>query len=63
MKNPTYTYWQDGDFWVGYLDEYPDFPTQGQTERELRENLLDIYQDIANGLVPNARRHAELKLV
>lgn len=28
-----YTYWQDqdGDVWLGHLQEYPDYWTQGET--------------------------------
>ncbi len=32
--------------WLGYLEEYPDYWTQGETEEELRENLLDIYSEL-----------------
>lgn len=37
-----YTYWQDEEMWLGYLDEYPDYMTQGETMDELKENLIDI---------------------
>ena len=47
MKNIGYTFWRDDDFLVGCLDEYPDYWTQGVNERELRENLLDLYKDLA----------------
>jgi predicted RNase H-like HicB family nuclease len=57
-----YTYWQDDDMWLGYLEEYPDYWTQGETEEELRENLLDIYGDLENGMIPNVRRVAELEV-
>ena len=39
-----YTYWQDGEMWLGYLEEYPDYMTQGENMEELLENLKDIYQ-------------------
>lgn len=29
-----YVYWQDDDMWLGYLQEYPDYWTQGETEEE-----------------------------
>ena len=29
MKNKNYTYWQDENMWLGYLDDYPDYMTQG----------------------------------
>jgi hypothetical protein len=37
-----YTYWKDEEMWLGYLDEFPDYWTQAETEQELKENLIDI---------------------
>ncbi len=51
-----YVHWQEKELFLGYLEDYPDYPTQGVTEEELRENLLDIYADISGGLVENVRR-------
>ena len=39
-----YTYWKDGDFFVGFLDNYPDDSTQGISLKELEEALLEIYE-------------------
>ncbi|GHV10613.1 hypothetical protein FACS189491_00450 [Spirochaetia bacterium] len=39
-----YTYWQDGTFFVGFLNEYPDDSTQGLTLAELEEALLEVYE-------------------
>ena len=55
-----YVHWQDGDMYLGYLQDYPDYMTQGETENELRENLVDIFQDISNGLVKNVRKVDDL---
>jgi predicted RNase H-like HicB family nuclease len=55
-----YTYWQDEDMWLGYLDEYKDYMTQGETMNELKENLIDIYTELTNGYIPAVRHHAEL---
>nr|VFJ71895.1 MAG: hypothetical protein BECKFW1821B_GA0114236_12412 [Candidatus Kentron sp. FW] len=55
-----YTYWQDGDMWLGYLDKYRDYMTQGETIEELQENLMDIYRELAGGHIPAVRHHAEL---
>lgn len=41
----AYTYWQDESMWLGYLDKYPDYITQGETYEELKENLKDIYSE------------------
>ena len=57
-----YVYWQDDDMWLGYLQEYPDYWTQGETEEELKENLLDIYQELTDGIIPNVRKVAELEV-
>jgi hypothetical protein len=39
-----YTYWQDGKFFVGFLDDYPDDSTQGVSLAELEEALIEVYQ-------------------
>lgn len=60
MAKQTYVYWQDDDSWLGYLQEFPDYWTQGATEGELKEHLVDLYNDLASGAIPNVRRMAEL---
>jgi predicted RNase H-like HicB family nuclease len=62
MKKLGFTYWQDDDAWVGYLDEFPDYMTQGSSLEDLREHLLDLYQDLTSGAIPNVRRHAVLEV-
>ena len=54
MNSIRYIYWKDGDAWLGYLEDYPDYMTQGTTLDELGKNLKDIYADIADRLVPCA---------
>ena len=39
-----YTYWQDGQFFVGFLDDYPDDSTQGLSLTQLEEALIEIYE-------------------
>lgn len=43
-----YVYWQDGDMWLGYFVDYPDYKTQGETLEELKDNLQDIYHELKN---------------
>ncbi len=62
MKTVTYKYWQDEDMWLGYLEEYPDYRTQGATVEELEVNLRDIYQELTSGSIPSVRRIAELEV-
>jgi hypothetical protein len=46
MERKKYVSWQDDDMWLGYLDEYPDYMTQGKTLEELKENLIDIFNEL-----------------
>jgi hypothetical protein len=63
MASIGFTYWQDEEMWLGYLDQYPDYMTQGVSLDDLREHLLDLYNDLSSGLIPNVRQHSELELV
>ena len=47
-------YRKEGDWFVGHIQEYPDYESQGRTLDELRENLIEIHNDIKGGLVPDA---------
>jgi predicted RNase H-like HicB family nuclease len=47
MKILAYTYWQDGDAWLGYLDEFPDYLTQGESLNDLKDHLGDLYRDLS----------------
>jgi hypothetical protein len=57
-----FVYWQDNDIWLGYLEEYPDYMTQGKTIEELKENLVDICKDLSAGKISAVRRVAELRI-
>ena len=61
MKKTEFTYWQDGGAWLGYLDEFPDYLTQGESFEDLKAHLADLYRDLASGEIPCVRRHAELE--
>ena len=39
-----YTYWQDGIYFVGFLNDFPDDSTQGLSLAELEEALSEIYE-------------------
>lgn len=60
MRTIKFTYWQDGDLFIGFLNEYPDYQTQGATKEELAENLKDLLVDFGSGQVPFARKTEEL---
>jgi hypothetical protein len=58
----SFTWWKGGDHFVGYLDEYPDYETQGETLEDLKEHLLDLYRDVSAGSVPGVRHRGELMI-
>lgn len=37
----TAVFEQDGDWWIGYIEEIPGVNTQGRTLEEARENLKE----------------------
>jgi predicted RNase H-like HicB family nuclease len=41
-----YVYWQGENMWLGHIEEFPDYMTQGETLEELQENLKYIYADL-----------------
>ena len=58
MTIKRYVYWQEEDMWLGYLEEFPDYWTQGESREELQENLKDIFQELTSGNIPGVRRVA-----
>ena len=44
---------------LGYLEAYPDYWTQGETLAVLEENLLDLYTELTSGTIPCVRKVAE----
>ena len=60
METIKFIYYQENDMWVGWLEEYPDYRTQGANLDELKENLKDIYRDVSGGEIPHIRKRGEL---
>lgn len=60
MKRLKFTYWQDGEYFIGFLNDYPDYETQGLSKEELIETLKDLLRDIESGEIPYIRRVEEL---
>jgi predicted RNase H-like HicB family nuclease len=55
MQRVKIIYWQEDDGWLGYLgylEEYPDYWTQGESLKDLEEHLKDLYQDLTGGQIP-----------
>ena len=60
MNTARYVYWQDGDKWLGYFEEYPNYITQGESLEDLQESLKDLFLDLTSGETPGIRKVAEL---
>ena len=60
MKTLKFTYWQDGNYFLGFLNDYPDYSTQGMSKEELIANLRDLLVGLESGEVPFVRKVEEL---
>jgi predicted RNase H-like HicB family nuclease len=60
MQVTKIVYWQGKQFWLGYLQDYPDYWTQGETLDDLKEHLKDLYKDIASGEITGIRKVEDL---
>jgi hypothetical protein len=60
METKKFIYFKDGDMWIGWFEEYPDYRTQGESFEDLKENLSDIYADLSSDAIPYVRRVGEL---
>ncbi len=60
MRTLRFTYWQDGDYYLGYLNDFPDYETQAFSKEELEHNLRSLLEDIESGEVPFVRRVEDL---
>ena len=60
METIKFVYYQENKIYIGWLEDYPDYRTQGTTLEELKENLKDIYEDASTGKIPYIRRYGEI---
>ena len=59
MKTVRIVYWQENDgMWLGHLEAYPDYMTQGETLDDLKENLRDILKTLKD--IPLVRTHEDM---
>ena len=60
MHRAKIVYWEEDGSWIGYLQEFPDYWTQGDTLEDLESHLRDLYADLASGDLPGIRRVADI---
>ena len=59
----NFTYWQEPDgMWLGYMNDYPDYMTEGYSLEDLKKMLLSLRGDIEemmrNGELSETTRHS-----
>lgn len=60
MQSVKIVYWQADDAWIGYIEDYPDYWTQGEDLDDLKAHLRDLYRDLTSGELPGIRKVEEL---
>lgn len=61
MQTVKIVVWEEAEgAWLGYLQDYPDYWTQGETLDDLKEHLKDLYHDVSSGTIPGIRRVEDL---
>jgi hypothetical protein len=52
MQGVKMVVWEEDGGWLGFLQDYPDYWTQGETLDDLKEHLADLNRDIISGTIP-----------
>jgi len=60
MRTLKYVYYCEDNMYIGWLEEFPDYRTQGTNLTELEENLKDIQEELESGAIPCVRHIGEL---
>ncbi len=57
------TYWKEPDgTYLGYLNEFPDHWTQGESLEDFKEHLVDLYREFSRGDLPGVKKVAEIEV-
>ncbi len=58
----TLIYWRGDKYWLGKILEHPEIMTQGETLKELEENIKEAYLLMAMDEVPEKYETKEIVL-
>ena len=57
-----FTYWRESDGWyLGYLNDFPDHWTQGETLDDLKNHLHDLCELFSDEELAGVRHESELE--
>ena len=58
-----FTFWQENDGkFLGYLNDFPDHWTQGESLQDLKDHLRDLYETFSVGNLPGIKKEGDLEL-
>ncbi|NKB23562.1 MAG: type II toxin-antitoxin system HicB family antitoxin [Kiritimatiellae bacterium] len=58
-----FTYWKEVDgHYLGYLNDYPDHWTQGDSLDDLKEQIKDLHETFSVEQIPGIRKIEELEV-
>lgn len=58
-----FTFWSEKDGkYLGYLNDYPDHWTQGETLADLKDHLRDLHDLFSTKEIPGIRKVEELEI-
>ena len=60
MQTAKIVYREAEGSWIGYLEEFPDYWTQGDTLEDLKSHLCDLYKDLTSDKLSGIRRVADI---
>jgi predicted RNase H-like HicB family nuclease len=60
MRAVKFTSWNDGEFYIGFLNDYPDYMTQGLSKEDLKDNLRSLLDDLESREIPYTKKVEEL---
>jgi hypothetical protein len=60
MQTVKYVYWEEDGAWLGYLQNFPDYWTQGETLDDLMEHLRELFIDLSSGQLSGIRQVGDL---
>jgi predicted RNase H-like HicB family nuclease len=60
MSKTRIIFWKEDHFYLGYLVDFPDYWTQGESLEDLKDHLRDLYLELTNGSIPSVRQADEL---
>jgi hypothetical protein len=61
MSTARYVRWQDGEMWLGYFEQYPDYLTQSESRKTAKKQSAEC--SIVRGRYRCVPRKVELRRV